>query len=290
MKKGLVAIVTLVKETVTRWSRDRAPALSAALAFYMIFSLAPLLLISVTVAGIVFDQDAVQAQIVRLAEDRFGADVAQVVQDVFDNQGGRSEHRLIAAVSALILLFGASAVFRQLSVVLNLIWGVEQEEEKRLGGIVYQVLAYLWSMAMSLSIGLLLILALGVIALVSTLQGALVELWPEMVRWVYLVDGLMMLVVLPLFCGIIFKTVPRVQLAFRDVWLGALMTALLLVFGTYVFGLYVRIVGTGSAYGAASALVALLLWVFYSAQIFLFGAEFTVVYANRHGSLARKIP
>jgi membrane protein len=141
-----------------------------------------------------------------------------------------------------------------------------------------------------LSIGLLLLLALVVMAVVSTLQGALVELWPELARWVYLVDGVMMLVVLPLFCGIIFKTVPRVQLAFRDVWLGALITALLLVLGTYIFGLYVRLVGTGSAYGAASAFVALLLWVFYSAQIFLFGAEFTVVFANRHGSLARETP
>jgi membrane protein len=133
------------------------------------------------------------------------------------------------------------------------------------------------------------LLALLLATLVSTMRTSLEGQWPVLDNLLRVAQPLLMLVILPLFCGIIFVTLPRVDLRFRDVWLGALITALLLALGTYVFSVYLGLVGTNSAYGAASSLVAMLLWIYYSAQIFLYGAEFTVVYANRYGSLARRM-
>jgi membrane protein len=124
--------------------------------------------------------------------------------------------------------------------------------------------------------------------LVSTMRTRLEGQWPVLDALLRVAQPLLTLVILPLFCGIIFITLPRVDIHFRDVWLGALITALLLALGTYLFSIYLGLVGTNSAYGAASSLVAMLLWIYYSAQIFLYGAEFTVVYAHRYGSLVHR--
>jgi membrane protein len=250
--------------------------LAGALAFYMIFSLAPLLLISAAVAGVVFEEASVQTLIVDRAED------------IYADASGRPDNTLAMIISAGVLFFGAAAVFNQLQVVLDTLWGVTRPEDEKLWGILSLVWTYLRSFAMALLVGLLVLVALVMITVVSTLSTGLEGPWAVLGDLLLPAQPILILVILPLFCGILLRMLSRVDIRFRDVWLGALITALLLVLGTYLFGVYLRLVGTNSAYGAASSLVAMLLWIYYSAQIFLYGAEFTVVYANQYGSLAQE--
>jgi membrane protein len=236
----------------------------------------------------VFEQDSVQTLIVTRAEQILGAEAAQVIEDIYADASDRSDNTLTMLISTGVLFFGAAAVFNQLQVVLDTIWGADRPPKDQLSGIFATVRRYLWSFAMALGIGLLVLLALLLATLVSTMRTSLEGQWPVLDDLLRVVQPLLMLVILPLFCGIIFVTLPRVDIGLRDVWLGALVTALLLALGTYLFSLYLGLVGTNSAYGAASSLVAMLLWIYYSAQILLYGAEFTVVYANRYGTLAQK--
>ena len=287
MGRRLNQIVDLFKEAFVRWQRDKAPMLAGALAFYMIFSLAPLLLIAAAVAGMVFEEAGVQTLIVDRAEKILGAEAAQVIEDIYADASGRPGNPVAMIISTGVLFFGAAAVFNQLQVVLDTIWGAARPARDPLSGIFALVRQYLWSFAMALGIGFLVLLALVLATLVSSMRTTLEGQWPVLDDLLRVAQPLLTLVILPLFCGIVFITLPRVDIHLRDVWLGALITALLLALGTYVFSVYLGLVGTGSAYGAASSLVAMLLWIYYSAQIFLFGAEFTVIYANRYGSLAQ---
>lgn len=279
------ALADIIREAAASWIRNRAPLLAGALAFYMVFSLAPLLLISVGVAGMVFDRDDVEARIVALLRKFVGPQVAQVVQQIYARDGDSTGSVIAQAISTGILFFAASAVFNQLRAVLDTILGVPPKTIGRPKDILHVIGAYLWSLAMALTIGLLLLLALLFATVVSFVRSFVATQWPHLGSLLRLTDAVLVLGVLPLFCSILFMTVPSLRMRFRDVWPGSIVTSLLLAVGTYLFSLYLSIIGVVSFYGAATSLVALLLWVFFSAQIFLFGAEFTLVYARRYGSL-----
>lgn len=282
----LRAAVGLFTEAAIRWRRDRAPMLAAALAFYMVFSLAPLLLLSVAIAGAVFDRADVQAGIVRAIREAVGAPVAGVIRDVLAAAGDAQENTLAIVISSVVLLFGASVVFNQLKAVLDTMWGVPPREAGRWTNILALVRTYLLSFMIALSIGLLVLLSVILATVVSSLREYLDGRWPPFGELLLATEVVLVLVVVPSFCGLIFRALPRTKLGLRDVWLGSVVTAILLALGTVLFSLYLRWIGVGSVYGAASSLVALLVWMYYSAQIFLFGAEFTIVYATKYGALS----
>lgn len=262
--------------------------LAAALAFYMIFSLAPLLLLSVAIAGAVFDRADVQAGIVRTIREAVGAPVADVIRDVLAGAGDEQENTLALVISTIVLLFGASVVFNQLKAVLDTMWGVPPRETGRWTNILARVRTYLLSFMIALSIGFLVLLSVILATVVSRLREYLGAQWPPLHDLLLIAEAVLVLIVVPSCCGLIFRTLPRTKLGFRDVWLGSVVTAILLALGTALFSLYLRWVGVGSVYGAASSLVALLVWMYYSAQIFLFGAEFTIVYASKYGALSAR--
>lgn len=277
------AIYRFLKETVTQWSDDHAPMLGAALAYYGVFSLGPLLLIVVSMAGFLFGKEQAQRQVFDLLLGLVGEQGAEVLSVLLAN-AFRPQHGVLAtAVGVISLLMGAAGVFGQIQDALNLIWKTPPRPNRGLRGTIRdQVLQVL----MVLAVGFLLMLTLLASAVLSALNTRLSHWVPEVnALWHGVQLGLTFAFVTLLF-GLMFKYLPNLKLCWKDIWIGAVTTALLFTLGEFGIGLYLVLGAPASLYGAASSLVALMLWMYYSAQIFFFGAEMTKVYAQHHGSLA----
>ena len=267
----------LFRQAFTEFSEDKAQRLGAALAYYTIFSLAPLLLIAIAIAGMVFGREAAQGQIFGELRQVLGPQAAAAVQELVKGAAKPKAGTIAAVIGVVTLLFGAAGVFGQLKDALNTIWNVEPKQE---GGIMVMIKDRFLSFAMVLGIGFLLLVSLvidgGVAAAGHFLGNRLPggeALWQAM-------QLLMSLGVVTVLFALIFRFLPDVHPAWRDVWFGAVFTAALFVIGKFALGLYLGKSAIGSSYGAAGSLVVLLLWVYYSAQILFFGAEFTQVYAR----------
>lgn len=276
------AIFDLLKETVTNWLDDKAPMLAAALAYYTIFSLAPLTVLSMSVAGLAFGQEEARQRLLDLINVFISPQTANTVESIIENADQATTSVWATIVSVVVSLVAASIVFRQLKVTLNTVWGIAPEPGR---GIRVLARRQLLAFAMVLVIGFLLLLSL----VISTVLGALNEFvlratMPGLAELLPTLDFVLSLILVTFLFALLFKILPDVQVAWRDVWLGAAVTALLFSLGKYLIALYVRNFPIGTSYGAASSLVVVLLWVYFSAQILLFGAEFTQVYANRYGS------
>lgn len=277
----------LAKESVRAWLDDYAMSLGAAIAFYTIFSLAPILIIVIFVAGLVFGEDTARIQLMSQISEFVGEDAAAAVEGVLE-EASRPGRGVLAFVLGLIaMVIGATTVFTELRSALNRIWQVPDPPE---GGI--------WQMLWSRVIAFILVLGiagllLGLVAL-SAVISALGDVWSTYFGgWsivLRLVDFVASFAILTTILAFIYRFVPHVNIAWSDVWLGAGVTATLFMIGRYLIGLYLGTAGIGSGFGAAGSLVVLLMWVYYSAQIFLLGAEFTWVYAHRHGSRAAVSP
>ena len=275
------ALLSLVRETWSEWSEDKAPRLGAALAYYTIFSVAPLLVIAVAFAGLVFDP----AEAERAVLGQIGGLVGQAGADLVGTMlagARRPGTSLISSTLGVIgVLLGAMGAFGQLQDALNTIWEVKPKPGRGIRGIIQDRLL---SLGMVLTVGFLLLVSLVVSTALSALGnfvgGGITE-WSWLLNGVNIVTSLSVITVL---FALMFKYVPDVKMAWRDLWLGAFITALLFTVGKAAIGLYLGNAAVTSTYGAAGSLVVLLLWVYYSAQIFFLGAEFTQVYANRFGS------
>ncbi len=283
--KLLQAIGSLFRETAVHWSRDRASILAAGLAYYAIFSLAPLLVIAIAVAGLVFGEAAAQDQIVDMISGSVGPEVAVTIQLIIKNASQNSSGVWATGLSIGLLLLGASGVFNQLKRALNTIWGIRPEPKN---GIIALLKARALSFSMVLLVGFLLLVSLASRTVMAALDAYLSEWLPQLAQ-ISRLEFLVSLGMITLLFAIIFKSLPDASIAWRDVLLGAGVTALLFGLGEYLIGLYLSR-GVDSPYGAAGSLVVLLLWIYYSAQILLFGAEFTQVYANKYGSRVRPSP
>ena len=272
----------LLGRTAQSWLDDYAPSMGAALAYYTLFSLAPLLLIVVSLAGLVFGEDAARGEISAQLGSLMGDAGAKAVQDLL-NSVRMPVAGSLAAVAGLALLFvGATTVFAELQDALDRIWRVPTRV--RSNGWLALVRARLLSFGMILAIGFLLtvsLLASAVLALLGTWLQPLFGPWYAVAAAVNGMGGFVLVAVM---FALIYKVLPRVHVQWKDVWIGALFTALLFNFGKLAIGLYIARIGVTSSFGAAGSLVIVLLWLYYSAQIFLFGAEFTWVYANACGS------
>jgi membrane protein len=271
----------LLKQTFREWQEDRAPMLAAALAYYTVFSLAPLLVIVIALVGLLLGQGSARQDILAQFQTLFGPQVAEFVGTMLENRSVAQGGVVATIVGAALLLLGASGVFIQLQNALNEIWDVAPAAQR--GGLAAVLKKRLLAFGMILVVGFLLLVSLVIPAAISVLERALGERFPGSgTLWQWLAFALSLAVIVLLF-AMIFRFLPDVEIMWRDVWIGAAVTALLFTVGKTLIGLYLGNSGVASAYGAAGALVLLLLWIFYSAQIVLLGGEFTQVYAKRRG-------
>ncbi len=271
----------MIKEAFTDWSEDNAPRLGAALAYYTIFSIAPLLLISIAVAGLVFGREAAQGRIVAQMQDLIGYQAAQGVQSMIEN-ARKPGHGLFATVFGVVmLLFGAGGAFNELRAALDVVWEIPPRKGGGLKALLRERLA---SFATVLVVGFLLLVSLVLSAALSLLEvkGA----FPGSGVLLQVLNNAISLAVITVLFALIFKYLPDAHppVSWKDVWVGAFITSALFTVGKFGLGLYLGRGTIGSAYGAAGSLVLLLVWVYYSAQILFFGAELTQVYARKHGS------
>ena len=279
------AIVGLLKETFQEWQEDKTPRLAAALAYYTVFSLAPLLIIAIAVAGAVFGEDAAKGEIVGQIQGLVGREGAKVIEDAIEHANKPESGGGIASlISIVVLLFGASGVFAELQDALNTVWEVQPKKEKGIGGVMGFVRKRFLSFSMVLGIGFLLMVSLIVSAVLSGLSAYMSHLIPGIDFIWGIINFVVSFGVITLLFALIYKYLPDVKITWNDVLIGAIITALLFTIGKTVLGQYLGSGSFGSAYGAAGSLVIILAWVFYSAQILFFGAEFTQVYARRYGS------
>lgn len=274
--------VSILKETFSEWMGDQAPALGAALAYYTVFSLAPLLIISISIAGLVFGREAAQGQIFDQLRGLLGDASGHAMEVIVQDASAEPKTGLVATVVGFItLLFGASGVFGQLQVSLNAIWGVQPKPGRGIVGIIQDRIL---SFGFILVVGFLLLVSLLLTAAISFVGQRFGEMVPGMEVLAQLLNAIFSLAVITLLFAMMFKFLPDAIIAWRDVWIGAFLTALLFSVGKFALGFYLGTSGVASSYGAAGSLIVLLVWVYYTSQIVFFGAEFTQVYANRFGS------
>ena len=272
---------SLLKQTVAEWQRDKVSRLAAALAYYTTFSLAPILIIVIAVASFLFEQSTVQARILEQMRSLLGENAAGLIEEMLTSRSASEDGLWATLISIGLLVAGASGLFIQLQDALNTVWNVVPRPDQ---GIWKLVRDRLLSFGMVLAIGFLLLVSLMLSAGLSAVSGMFGDLLPGWdIAW-QLLNAALSFGVITLLFGLIYKVLPDAEISWGDVWIGAAITALLFTIGKGLIGLYLGNSSVASAYGAAGSFVVLLLWIYYSAQILLFGAEFTQVYANRFGS------
>lgn len=272
----------LVRRTIGAWLDDYAPSMGAALAYYTIFSIAPLLLIVIAVTGWFFGAEASRGEILAQLEGLMGRDGAMMIEGLIKSANDPSKSAWATATGVVLLLIGATTVFGELQDALDRIWRAPVKVNS--GGIFKLLQTRLLAFGMIFGISFLLMVSL----IVSAGLSALGKWWaPLFAGWevvAQLVNFFASFALITALFALIYKFMPRVRVAWRDVWFGAAFTSLLFTIGKLLIGLYIGKSGVASVFGAAGSLVVLLLWVYYSAQIFLLGAEYTWVYAHELGS------
>jgi membrane protein len=282
-KTMLRTIVEMFKQTFKEWQEDDVPRLAAALSYYVAFALAPLLVIAIAIAGFVFQQTFVREQVLSLIETSISPSAATFVGELTDNLN-RPATGIISTILGLgVLLFGALGAFDQLKASLNIVWNVRGKEKR--AGLRGLILGKLLSFSMVLMMGFLLLVSLILGTILSGVEAYSMRLFERAELVVRLVHHLFSFLVTVLVFAMLYRFLPDVKLRWRDVMMGALLTAILFTIGRYLLGLYLVNSSTANVYGAAGSFVLIMLWINYSSQIVLFGAEFTQVFSRRYGSL-----
>jgi membrane protein len=277
-------IWSLIRETVAEWIADRASRKGAALAFYTVFSLAPLLILAISIAGMFFGEEAARGEIVGQMRDLLGPEGASAVQAVIQNAAQPTVGLWATLIGIGTLILGATTALAELKDDLDEIWDAPPE---RIRGFWYLVRKRLLSVGMILALGFLLLVSL----VLSAVMAALTRFWGVGETTNILLQALNFaigFVLVTALFAMIYKILPAVRIAWQDVIIGALITALLFSIGKLLIGVYLGNSAIASTYGAAGSVVLILVWVYYSSQIFLLGAEFTKVYAFRFGSLRNR--
>lgn len=276
------SVWNLIKATFSSWIDDYAPSMGAALAYYTMFSIAPLLLIVISVAGLFFGAEAARGEIFHQLRGLMGEEGALAVQGLLESVSKPSESITATIIGTVLLLVGATTVFGELQDALDRIWRAPERE--RSAGLWGLLRSRLLSFGMILGIGFLLMVSLvfsAALAALSKWWSPLFEGWEVLAIILNFAISFGLITVI---FALIYKIMPRVHIRWHDVWIGAAVTALLFTIGKFLIGLYIGTAGVASGFGAAGSLVIVLVWVYYSAQIFLMGAEFTWVYSRTYGS------
>ncbi|NJR40741.1 MAG: YihY/virulence factor BrkB family protein [Leptolyngbyaceae cyanobacterium CSU_1_4] len=274
-------VFQLVKETFSEWQEDNVPLLAAALAYYTLFSLAPLLIIAIAIAGAFFGEEAAQREIAGQIQGMVGKDGAEAIQAMIQNANQPNAGGAIATSFGVItLLLGASGVFGQLQTALNTIWEVKPKPGQ---GIKSFLQSRFLSFAMVVVIGFLLLVSLVLSAVLAGISTFFGDFLPGLTALGVILNFVLSFAVTTFLFAAIYKFLPDVKVPWRNLWVGAAVTSFLFSIGRYWIGLYLGNSAVGSTYGSAGSLVVILIWVFYSAQILLIGAEFTQVYSKYRG-------
>jgi len=271
----------LLKDTASEWKRDKSPRMAAALAFYTVFSIAPLVMIAVSIAGFVISRETVQDRIFTVIQSNMGEKAAGMVKSMIAGVNQPSSGILATAGSLLLILYGASRIFIHLRDALNTIWDVLPEPGK---GIRKALLDRVVSFLMVFGTGVFLIIALFLTTAFSAVLGSVRSWLPGFDPLWLTVDYFADFVITTVIFAVIFKILPGTKIRWGDVWIGAVLTTVLFATGRFFLGLYFRLGFMSSIYGAAGSLIIILLWVYFSTQILLLGAEFTHSFAHRFGS------
>lgn len=275
------ALWKMLLEVYNDWSDDKASRLAAALAFYTILSLAPILVIVIAIAGFAFGAPVVREEIANTIQNLVGRDGADAIKMVMENAAMPGHNTIAETAGLLVLIFGAAEVFIQLKDSLNDVWDVKPRLDQ---GVLGTIREYFFSLSMVVGIGFLLLVSLVVSAALSAFGAFIGAHLPHNDILLRIINFSISFAVTTFIFALTYKVVPDARIAWSDVWTGAGVTALLFIVGKFLIGLYIFYSAEGLAYGAAGSLVVLMIWVYYSAQIFLMGAEFTKVYAEMFGS------
>jgi membrane protein len=281
----LRALGRIVRRAVSGWWNDNVPRLGASLAYYTLFALAPILVVAIAIGGLVFGSEAVRGEIVGQIQGLLGRQGAEAVQAMLEGASRPSASIAATVVGIITFFLGATGAFLELQTALNAIWHVEPKTD----GSYWRVLVMqrVISFGLVVALGFLLLTSLLVSAALAAVRRYMGNAFPgEVVLWEAL-NVLVSLAVITLLFAMIYKVLPDVKLAWRDVWVGALVTAGLFTIGKLLIGLYLGTAGVGSTYGAAGSVIVILVWVYYSAQIILLGAEFTRSYVDEFGRRPR---
>lgn len=278
----------LAKKSVMGWVEDGATSLGAAVAFYTMFSLAPLLMIVIAIASVFWGRDVVQGEVIAQVSGLVGENGAAAVQGVIQSADDEPAQGMAATLaSVVVLVVGATTVFAELQGALDRIWEVPAKAKKK--GIWNLLRKRLLSFGLVLGLAFLLMVSLLISAALAALGGWSNGLMPGSETLLQILNAVISFAIITVLFAMIFKFMPQAKVAWRDVWVGAVVTALLFELGKFLIGLYVGKSAVASSYAAAGSLVVVLLWVYYAALVFLLGAEFTWAYATEHGSRKGKV-
>lgn len=285
MLRHILKVPSLVSETLGEWKRDNPSLLAAALSYYAFFALIPLLVIAAALGSVIFGQAAVDGQLASALSYLFGEKVAVVIESALSSIYGQPSS-VAVYIAILFLLLGASHIFVQLRSALNSIWGVQQPRERFIKRFLE---GRLLSLVMVTSLAIIMLLWISISAAISTLIIHFVSANAVNAFLLKLGDFLVLFFLSAAMFAMIYKLLPSMKISWVDVWLGAAVTSLLFTIGEYLFAFYISKVDFSSIYGAAGSIAVLLVWLYFSAQLFFFGAIFTRVYAHRHGSHSKKV-
>ena len=282
--KALSNLFDLLKRAYQDWKEDRASRLAASLAYYTIFSIAPLLVIAIAVAGFIWERESVEAQVIAQIHGLVGTEGAIFVGSLIESASGQAEGVIATVIGIITLLFGALGVFNELHNSLNIIWEVNEEKADSFWQAVKKAIVDRFlSFTMVLGIGFLLLVSLVISAGLSATQELLGNTFPIPEFFLQLINLIISIGVITVLFAMMYKYLPDAEIPWKYIWPGAFVTAILFSLGKLLIGLYLGNSAVASSFGAAGSLVLLLVWVYYSAQILFFGAEFTQVYANTYG-------
>jgi membrane protein len=275
-----VEIYILMRDTIFGWLGDRAPRKAAALAYYTLFSLSPLLVLAIAIAGAFFGEEAVRGELIQEARGLLGEEAARAIQAMIASAARRNEGAIATAVSIVVLLIGATSALAELKDGLDQIWDAPPERTQSFW---YFLRKRVTSVGLILALGFLLLVSLVMSAALTFIANRFggADATNVILQFVNVVVSFVLVTVL---FATIYKVLPSVRVAWRDVAIGAVVTAVLFTWGKYLIGLYLGNNAVVSSYGAAASVIVVLVWVYYSALIFFFGAEFAKVYAHRLGS------
>jgi membrane protein len=276
----------LLKQTYEEWTQHNAGLLGAALAYYAVLSLAPLVVLLIATLGLLFGPEAARGSLETELQRFMGPEAAVAVQQIVASVNTPSSGIIASAISIIALLLGASGVAIALQQALNMIWDVPPRPSKHWWGPILR--QRLVGFATVVVLGFVLVLSLGVTTAIALLEKFFTSLLPVPASILQSINFVVSLAVTTFLFALLFRTLPDRRIAWRRVWLGSGVTALLFAIGRYLIGLYLGRASVGSPYGAAGSLIVVLVWVYYSAQVFLFGAEFTHVYAKAQAAQARE--
>ena len=278
--KRLKTIWGLAKQTIQAWGADNGGQLAAAIAFFTIFSIPPMLILALSIAGHFFDSVIAKDQLVAQVGGYMGAQTGDFVRSLIESSAQTAKSPLASIVSVVVLLVGASGIFYQVQYALNKIWNIPK---KLAPGLFKTLKLHSFSFLLILGIGLLFLAILTLSTLLSVFIGKMGGLGQNALL-LQVLNSLIFFITITILIALVYRVIPDKKITWTDVWLGAAVTALLFMLGKYAIGFYLSVSNFGTAYGAAGSLIVLLMWIFYSVQLFLLGAEFTHVYSMKLGS------